>query len=472
MTLARSTSDRAKASRADVEHPRMARRNRAEVVVADEIGVYHCVQRVVRRAFLCGVDCLSGKSYDHRRTWIRDRLESLAGLFGVEIAAFAVMSNHLHVILRNRPDVVVLWSDEEVARRWLTLFPGRVATKPDTATETVFPGPTAEQARSILSDTPAMPPGREPVDPLERAVAMLSADPALMATIRGRLSSLSWFMRALAEPIARRANREDHCSGRFFEGRFKSQRLLDEAALLACSVYVDLNPIRARLADRPEASEQTSAQERIMALIQDIRTGPATAAVVADPVAEAPANPVATALVKQGVPVLAGESHAVLTAPAAIENTRPRTTEVPSCRDGWLSPIEMDERAEPLTTATPAPQVAAAATKSVGSRRPRRASDRGLLPMTLQSYLELLDWTGRQLRAGTRGVIPQGLESILDRLQVSAESWLETVAQFGRRFHRAVGLADHLKAEAQRLGVNWLQGVRSSRVAFAHSPCP
>jgi hypothetical protein len=94
-TLAGSTSDRAKASRADVEHPSMTRRNRAEVVVADEIGVYHCVQRVVCRAFLCGVDPLSGNSYDHRRTWIRDRLVSLAGLFGVEIAAFAVLSNHV-----------------------------------------------------------------------------------------------------------------------------------------------------------------------------------------------------------------------------------------------------------------------------------------------------------------------------------------------------------------------------------------
>ena len=108
----------------------MARRNRAEVVVADEVGVYHCVQRVVRRAFLCGVDPLSDKSYDHRRSWIRDRLESLAGFFGVEIAAFAVMSNHLHVILRNRPDVVALWSDQEVARRWLAVFPRRAGTKP------------------------------------------------------------------------------------------------------------------------------------------------------------------------------------------------------------------------------------------------------------------------------------------------------------------------------------------------------
>ncbi len=109
----------------------MARRNRAEVVVADEVGVWYCVQRVVRRAFLCGVDPLSGNSYDHRRNWTRDRRESPAAFFGVEIAALAVMSNHLHVILRNGPDVVAPWSDQEVARRGLADFPGRVGTRPD-----------------------------------------------------------------------------------------------------------------------------------------------------------------------------------------------------------------------------------------------------------------------------------------------------------------------------------------------------
>ena len=122
-----------------------------------------------------------------------------------------------------------------------------------------------------------------------------------------------------------------------------------------------------------------------MAPFQDIRTRPDAAAVAANSVAEALANPGATALVEQGVPVLAGESPAVLTAPAAVENAGPRATEVPSRRDGWLCPIELNERGEPLTTATPAPQVLAAATKQVGSRRPRRASNRGLLPMTLQT---------------------------------------------------------------------------------------
>ncbi len=205
---------------------------RHSVVSREEVGVYHCVSRCVRRAFLCGWDDYSGRDFEHRREWVRDRLEELSGLFAVEVFSYAVMSNHLHVVLRIRPDWADGWSDQDVAERWCRLFRGKAAI---------------EEGRAYD----------------EKKLAQLLKDPEKLALCRKRLSDLSWFMRCTNEWVARRANREDECTGRFWEGRFKCQRLMDEAAVLACMAYVDLNPVRARMADGLEDSEFTSVYDRI-----------------------------------------------------------------------------------------------------------------------------------------------------------------------------------------------------------------
>lgn len=350
--------------------PSFARR---EIVDADQVGVYHCIARCVRRAFLCGQDALSGKSFDHRKEWAQQRLEQLAAIFAIDVCGFAVLSNHLHLVLRIRPDVVQDWSDEEVARRWWRLFPRR-----------------DQHGRAIELEP--------------HQLAALLCDRRKLAQWRERLCSLSWFMRTLCEPIARRANREDDCSGRFWEGRFKCQVLLDEAAVLACTMYVDLNPIRAGVADRPENSEFTSAFERIAA--------------------------------REGF----GDIHAA----------------ADQARDGWLAPLP-DEDATRLATHAP-PQTAPAA--------PRRASNRGFLPMLLEEYLRLLDWTGRQVCVGKRGAIPDHLQPILQRLNIQSDAWIDTVRNFGRWFHRAAGRSDCLLERAHRAGCRWFHGTAHSRLAF------
>ncbi len=103
----------------------MGRSLRSGVFSASEICICHGVQRWVRRAWLAGVDEKTGKDYSYRKEWIRRRLEALASTWSVDVLTYAIMSNHIHVILRNRPDVVATWSDEEAATRWPKVFPGR-----------------------------------------------------------------------------------------------------------------------------------------------------------------------------------------------------------------------------------------------------------------------------------------------------------------------------------------------------------
>ncbi|MBT1442912.1 transposase [Shewanella sp. JM162201] len=205
---------------------------RRQLIDPESTPFYHVINRCVRRAFLCGEDALSGRSYEHRRGWIVDKIRQLSSIFCIDICAYAVMSNHYHLVLKIDLVAQKALSPFEVIERWTKLFYGNpVAAK-------FLKGENLSEGERILVD-------------------------GLISDWQERLGSISWFMRCLNEEIARKANREDGCKGVFWEGRFKSQALLDEQALLACMMYVDLNPIRAGIADSLQASDYTSIQERI-----------------------------------------------------------------------------------------------------------------------------------------------------------------------------------------------------------------
>jgi REP element-mobilizing transposase RayT len=330
---------------------------------------YHCLSRCVRRAFLCG------HAVSHRKDWIKQRLLELSQSFAIEVGAFAIMDNHLHLLVRTQPDWADKWSDEEVARRWTRLYP-RTAND-------------LRQAAGITSE--------------HELLKRLADDHARIAVWRQRLASLSWFMKCLKEPIARRANREDDVTGHFWEGRFKVQALLDETAVLTCLAYIDLNPIRAAVADTPERSNHTSIQDRIR-VRQCLRAMRRRRGSTRRPKQIAPL-----------VPLLA-ERHSV------------------HDEDGiWLIPIERR-----------------------GDRGRKTRS--GLTELTLDEYLRLVDFTGRQGCPGKRGVVPKSLESILERLDVNTERWVEELLRHGSRFGTVIGSSASLAREAARRGTRWVVG--------------
>lgn len=310
-------------------------RPRSLIAPPDTPGAFHCVQRCVRRAFLCGIDRYTGQSFEHRKAWVEARIQLLAECFAVAIDAYAVMSNHLHLVLRIDPHKATTWHDDEVAARWVRLFPPR----------------------------------EDSDDAIESKRQRLLADPDRIRILRQRLGSLSWLMRCLVEPIARRANREDGCKGRFWEGRYKCQALCDDRAILAAMAYVDLNPIRAGMTDHLDSSAHTSVSKRIVEARSD--------------------------------------------------------------------PMVLTSRLRP----------------AAGSLRPA-------VDLTTAEYLQLLDWTGRQLVPGKRGRIPMHAPAILATIDRDPKRWTTRVAAFGSGWHRAVGSAQDLIALAKQMGQRWLKGVR------------
>jgi REP element-mobilizing transposase RayT len=305
---------------------------RKKLVSIDATSYYHCVSRCVRRSFLCGEDASTNTSYEHRRKWIEQKIYALAQVYCIDICAYAIMSNHYHLVLNlNRESAQTLTLDD-VVERW--------------GSEHKLPSLIQRWQTQQLSSH------AEEEKCLE-----------IIETWRERLWSLSWFMKELNFDIACRANREDNCTGHFWESRFKSQALLDEKALAAAMAYVDLNPVRAGIAKTPEDSEYTSIKLRIDTLNRNQATAPCLHPFVGNP----------------GNRMLDG------------------------------------------------------------------------IPFRLVDYIELVDWTARQLRDG-KASMRDKIPPVLERLNINQLNWLKVCTQMEKS--RATALGAPMLAEQTKTVLN------------------
>lgn len=383
----------------------MPRAPRSEQFDPNSVAIVHLIQRCIRRAHLAGFDAVSGKSYEHRREWIRCRMERLASVFGIDVLSYAIMSNHLHVVVRTRPDVIDTWPDSEVALRWLRVFPGRRIDE-------------------------------QLADPTTSDVDALANNSNRILEIRTRLSNPSWFMKALCEPIARMANKQDETTGHFWEGRFKAIGITDEAGLLACSMYVDLNPIRAAMAQTPAESLHTSAYDRIQSL-QGATIPSAAADLVAIDTTEA------GRILRTSTPDQLRKRNA--------DARKRRGASI--LRDAWLSPLTINERAN----AGPIPSTTGV-----------RASDKGFLSLNLADYLKLLDWTGRQQGTIQKADIPSDLGHILKSIGINGRMWINLVWGFMKYFGKGgrAGSPESLKESASQRNRKFARGQKSAAECF------
>lgn len=386
----------------------MGRGLREEVFTATEVCIVFITQRCVRSQILTGVNKQTGRDCSHRKDWIVKRLEALASVFGCDVLGHCVMDDCFHLILRNRPDVAATWSDEEVAIRWLKIYPGR-------RIEEQLGAPTEADVEALMADTKKM------------------------AEIRRRLSDISWFMRALSEPIARRANKEDGCTGRFWEGRFKPHRILDTIALLACLIHMDLNPFRALLATVVEEARYTSAYARLKGQQGDMIDSAAFDLSVLSPEEAGDFHKHKT--IDQQRAELAEHGRGLL---------RSNGRKVP--RDAWLAPLQLTK--DELSSD---PQV---------HRDGLRASDRGFLRMDLDSYLSLLRCTAKSRDTDPNGRDAEAAEKVLREMSLDGELWRDLVGNCKRYFSSSscMGSGEAMAAHAQKIGKRWHRGQRWQRL--------
>lgn len=210
--------------------------NRSEVFKANEVSIYHVMNRTTRGTYLFGVEPVFGRDYRHRRDWFKERMALLARFFCIDVLAYSILSNHWHAVLRNRPDLAAKLTPREVAIRWLSVT-SRAKCRNKNGGEIT-----------------------------EAEIAQIVNDPQALEERRARLSNISWFVRQMCQTLARRCNKEDEVTGHLFGSRFKMNRLPTEEEILAGMLYVDLNPLRAGLADALDDFAEVSISDRLKTL--------------------------------------------------------------------------------------------------------------------------------------------------------------------------------------------------------------
>ncbi len=311
---------------------------RRHLVDPKHAGTFHCINRCVRRSWLCGIDAYLEKSFDHRKPWVEKRIMELGSIFACGVYSWAVMSNHLHLVVHMSPEASSKWTNEEVAERWVNLYPAHT------------PELCAQKAAAIVDNAKAI------------------------AEYRSRLTNLSWLMKSLSEPIARRANAEDKVTGRFWEGRFKCQALLSEKSILAAMTYVDLNPVRANIASGISTSRYTSIKARNLEALRDQSKA-------SEPL----------------MPLIGVKSFNVPT-------------------------------------------------------------------LTAAEYIDLVDFTGREMHAGKRGKIDATEPRALRKLGLDKDHWTTRVKGIGSGYWRVVGELEELIDKAKEMAQRTLYGTGLARI--------
>ncbi len=329
---------------------------------------YHCMSRCVRRSYLCGKDHHTGVDYEHRKDWLVKKIKQLSKTFAIKICAYAVMSNHYHLVLFVDEQQAKKWTDAQVIERWSALFPIDAAKL-----------------------------GNSFID--QKLIAMK------VSIWRERLMNISWFMRCINEYMAVYANQEDNCKGRFWEGRFKSQALLDEGAVLAAMAYVDLNPIRAHLASTPEESEFTSIYERIKTIRSETNK-----------------------INKRSATGTSGHKSK-----SKIYDTLKQPTHLMAFANG-----EPDKEHQKID-------------------------------FSLSDYLELIDTTGRVLKEGKKGSIPDKLLPILSRLNLTSSGWLSIAENLEQHFYHAIGHSVFMAEFCNQFRKRLPKGISRANQCYLHA---